>query len=763
MKRLVLPSLFLLALLIVLGLQQFEGDRQTSSARRPAASSRFLAVVYPERSPLRDDYVRIIRELQSRSRYWRVRAVPDHALDTLSVAARRLAVGPPEWLMQRRLISPSLPSVRLDQNGFAVAGRWYRQPGDVLLLLIPPASETDPPLTVITGNEECELLRFLETGYRFWHRPGDYSIYRGQALIAYGFLDPQTGAVIAETNFVSDRRRVFADSLFIVEAIGAIAENRLPNFLQRQRQALVRLFARLSIPLRQQTRLLPIRLRLYGSAEAKTLATRNPEFASWSPGDSLVHIVFHDDYRGEDFAAIAGHVLDRWAGGIPNRLVRRGAGIAFSHNWGGEGYRVWAGRLFHAGQFRPWSDVMGSAGFNRPSPLLAGPQLASYIEFLLQSEGPERVRRWLHSVPAVLPEKALPVYFSAQRQRAWQAWCERVLPEIPPSKLPPPTEFIRGFCFAHEGYSVYNGYMGRTAFVSLQRLRELGVNGISVTPFGYIRDPHRPMPLIRSESAGSENDASLVVSAAFARRLGMSVMLKPHILLAGGGHWGWPGDVVMKNPDDWPAFFRHYRDWITHYAMLAQMYRFDLLCVGVELTQVTPGHATEWRELIQHVRRFYGGPLTYAANWGEEFENVAFWEALDFIGVNCYYPLSADSSAGLRELIQGARRVVQTIEAVARTHGKRVLITEIGFASRPTPWVQPYRDGRGARPDPQAQAMAYAAMFEALYDRPWLAGLYWWKWPTVLSDGGPGHAGFTPNGKPAENVVKTWFSRRWPH
>ncbi len=761
MKRLVLPSLFVLALLIVLGLQQFEGDRQTSSAQRPAPGSRLLAVIYPDRSPLRDDYVRTIRGWQSRSRYWRVRAVPDHALDTLSVAARQVAVGPPEWLVRLRLISPSRLPVRFDQSGFVIAGRRYRHPGEVLLLRVPPASGGNPPLTVITGNEERELLRFLASGYRFWGHPGDYSIYRGQTLIAYGFLDPRTGTVIAETNFVSDRRRVFSDSLFIVEAIGAIAENRLLDFLQRQRRALKRLFERLQIPQRQRATLLPIRLRLYGSAEAKTLATRNPEFASWSPGDSLVHIVFHEDYRGEDFAAIAEYVLDSWVGGIPNPVVRRAAGIAFSSNWGGEGYRVWAGRLFHGGLILPWSRIF-QKGREKASPLLAGPQLAGYLEFLLQSEGPEHLRRWLHSLPAVLPEKAIDAYFPPQRQRAWRAWCEHTLPEVPPPKLPAPAEFIRGFCFAHEGYSVYNGYMGRTAFESLVRLRELGVNGISVTPFGYIRDPHRPMPLLRSEGPGSENDASLVVSAAFARRLGMSVMLKPHILLAGGGHWGWPGDVVMKNPDDWPAFFRHYRDWITHYAMLAQMYHFDLLCIGVELTQVTRGHAAEWRELIQHVRRFYGGPLVYAANWGEEFENITFWDALDFIGVNCYYPLSADSAADLGALRQGAKQVAQKIQSVARNYQQPVLITEIGFASRPAPWIEPHRDGRGAVPDERAQAMAYEAMFEALYGREWLAGMYWWKWPTMLSDGGPDHTGFTPNGKQAEKVVQAWFQRRWP-
>jgi hypothetical protein len=40
-----------------------------------------------------------------------------------------------------------------------------------------------------------------------------------------------------------------------------------------------------------------------------------------------------------------------------------------------------------------------------------------------------------------------------------------------------------------------------------------------------------------------------------------------------------------------------------------------------------------------------------------------------------------------------------------------------------------------------------------------VAGAYWWKWfPKIDRDHGRPGAGFTPQNKPAEQVLKTWYS-----
>jgi hypothetical protein len=45
-----------------------------------------------------------------------------------------------------------------------------------------------------------------------------------------------------------------------------------------------------------------------------------------------------------------------------------------------------------------------------------------------------------------------------------------------------------------------------------------------------------------------------------------------------------------------------------------------------------------WRELIESTRQVYTGKISYAANF-DNYHNVGFWDALDFMSVNAYFPL----------------------------------------------------------------------------------------------------------------------------
>src|SRR5437879_12905181 len=93
-----------------------------------------------------------------------------------------------------------------------------------------------------------------------------------------------------------------------------------------------------------------------------------------------------------------------------------------------------------------------------------------------------------------------------------------------------------------------------------------------------------------------------------------------------------------------------YREFILHYARLAELGGFDLLSIGTELEGVT-SYEEEWRRIIADVRRVYHGPITYAANWGEEIESIRFWDALDYVSGNNDYPLAAKPSARAEELL----------------------------------------------------------------------------------------------------------------
>ena len=51
-----------------------------------------------------------------------------------------------------------------------------------------------------------------------------------------------------------------------------------------------------------------------------------------------------------------------------------------------------------------------------------------------------------------------------------------------------------------------------------------------------------------------------------------------------------------------------------------------------------------WNELILKIKKLYKGKLTYAANW-DEYKRIHFWNVLDYIGVDAYFPLTDKKSS----------------------------------------------------------------------------------------------------------------------
>ena len=115
----------------------------------------------------------------------------------------------------------------------------------------------------------------------------------------------------------------------------------------------------------------------------------------------------------------------------------------------------------------------------------------------------------------------------------------------------------------------------------------------------------------------------------------MSICIKPHIAYWGSS-FSWRGEIEFSREDAWDRFWRDYRAWIT---LLAEACReADGFVVGTELDR-TLRFEDEWRALIADVRAHTGAPLTYAANW-TDYQRVPFWDALDVIGIQAYFPLT---------------------------------------------------------------------------------------------------------------------------
>ena len=88
-----------------------------------------------------------------------------------------------------------------------------------------------------------------------------------------------------------------------------------------------------------------------------------------------------------------------------------------------------------------------------------------------------------------------------------------------------------------------------------------------------------------------------------------------------------------------------------------------------------------------------------------------------------------------------------------------MLFAEAGYKSYEGAAIEPWDwNPNGAKPSERVQADCYRALFEALWGKPWFAGVYWWKYFTVPDPGRYGEdLHFTPAGKRAEGVLREWY------
>lgn len=311
----------------------------------------------------------------------------------------------------------------------------------------------------------------------------------------------------------------------------------------------------------------------------------------------------------------------------------------------------------------------------------------------------------------------------------------------------------KGMSYAH-AMRRERGYGSLDSARSLRALESLGVEWITITPFGFQRDPAAPTfrSLAGATGGFGETDGSLLAVTGQAHALGLKVMLKPHIWLRPPQ---WPGSIELRSEADWTAWFATYEAFATHYARLARQAGMDAFCVGNELAKTT-GREADWRRVIAAVRREYAGPLTYGAEAEEAFR-VPFWDALDFIGVSAYYPLVNHPSPGRAALAEAWRPLVGRLGRLSASHRRTVVFTELGYRSASHAAWRHWEITDAAPVDLRAQAEAYEAFFLAVWPQPWFGGVYWWKWFSHPGHSGPGSNDFELEGKPAELVVRRHY------
>jgi len=158
-------------------------------------------------------------------------------------------------------------------------------------------------------------------------------------------------------------------------------------------------------------------------------------------------------------------------------------------------------------------------------------------------------------------------------------------------------------------------------------------------------------------------------------------------------------------------------------------------------------------------RQMYKGKLTYGTNWSEQpGSNVEWWDQLDFIGIDAYFPVATHSQPSIQEIRHGWQRWVSLLFSLAQKWDKTILFTEIGYESRTDTAVTPW-SAEGPL-DLQAQVNAYSGFFESVYSAVWFDGVFIWSWSNEPNDGGVRDTGFTPHDKPAESVLHSYYTNQ---
>lgn len=303
--------------------------------------------------------------------------------------------------------------------------------------------------------------------------------------------------------------------------------------------------------------------------------------------------------------------------------------------------------------------------------------------------------------------------------------------------------------------------------IHFQPLVKNNIEWIVQVPFIWQNDYDSPELNMTAlgQDGWSRKDTSISKIDSLANTFGIQSILKPHIWMDAPSDGKWRSDIDQTTEEDWNTWSENYSKITLHYARLAQSLQIPLFCIGTELKTIAKKHPDYWIELIKEIRKIYAGKLTYAANWHEEFEEISFWNDLDYIGIQAYFPLSENKNPTVKELEKGWKSHFEKIQKIQKRFQKPILFTEIGYKSSADaaiePWVWPsFFSSFRKKVSTQTQENCYQAFFNTFWKEDWFAGALIWQWRANHEKaGGMEKINFTPQNKPAENMLAKWFGK----
>lgn len=287
---------------------------------------------------------------------------------------------------------------------------------------------------------------------------------------------------------------------------------------------------------------------------------------------------------------------------------------------------------------------------------------------------------------------------------------------------------------------------------ALAPIKNIHANSIAIMPYAFCTPEN---PIIQYNHKGQwwgESDDGVVGCIQLAHKQNLSVMLKPHLWIA---HGMYTGAFALKTENEWKVWEDSYREYIMHFAILADSLKTEVLCFGTELGATVKERPQFWRSLIDSLKQVFHGKLTYAANW-DDYKSFPFWDKLDYIGVDAYFPLATDKTPGVTSYIKGWNKYAKELENLSNKVDRQILFSEYGYRNVDFNGAEPWKENDGSQND-DAQANAYQAFYETFAGKKWFAGGYVWKWYADESRHHRPSIDYTPQNRPAEKVIQNWY------
>ncbi|MBN2581646.1 MAG: glycosyl hydrolase family 53 [Planctomycetes bacterium] len=326
-----------------------------------------------------------------------------------------------------------------------------------------------------------------------------------------------------------------------------------------------------------------------------------------------------------------------------------------------------------------------------------------------------------------------------------------------------PVGFVKGYTWGWVGRR--GSYEGPEAAESMKHLAETGAEWVTLAFAAEMETKSTPRILYGAENDRLVTDAEIRRAIGLARASKLKVILKP-VVNCRDGTWrakiDFPGADGKPDPKAWAAWWESFEKFLVHYATIAAEGKCELLCVGCEMIS-TERFVAEWRQTLAKVREVYKGPLIYNCNHGHE--DIAWWDAVDVVGVSAYYPVGTEGDSSLEAMMASWQPLKEKLRNLSRKVNRPVMFIEIGVRSARGCYRCPADYWSKDLPyDGQEQARYYEAALRVFWDEPWFAGYSWWDWPARLhkKEQAESNLGFCVYGKPAEQVLRTWYAKERP-